>query len=307
MPGDDTPPIVRMICSPGHAERKPSGRPSVPAPYPRDNDSTELLPVMNASCYRAPLSLPVTTSAPSTPITLRRATVAFVDLLGAGPLADRVGIERAYAVVTGALRLLEGIARRHGAVVDKYLSDALMAVFGFPLEAPEPEAAAVAAGLEMLDAIRRYAPEVESPVPLRLRIGVNTGTMVAGDLRGPVVCEFRVLGDPVNVAARLKDLGSPGCIHVGPETHAAARRSFEFDDLEPLTLRGKRNQLRPFRARPTAGNGRGSTRGDVLAGTPLIGRDRELEAIRTRLDALSSGHGAVVLLTGAEGSGKSRL
>src|SRR5262249_607057 len=153
---------------------------------------------------------------------------------------------RAYAIVTGALRLVEGIARRHGAVVDKYLSDALLAVFGFPLDAPEPEAAAVGAGLEMLDAIRGYAPEVAGPVPLELRIGITPGTMVAGDLRGPVVCEFRVLGDPVNVAARLKDLGSPGCVHVGPETHAVARRRFEFDDLEPLTLRGKRNQVRAF-------------------------------------------------------------
>ncbi len=185
-------------------------------------------------------------------ITLRRATVAFVDLLGAGPLAEAVGIERAYAIVTGGLRMLEGIARRHGAVIDKYLSDCLMAVFGFPLVTAEPEAAAVAAALEMQEAVARYERQVESPTRLELRIGINTGTMVAGDLQGPIVREFRVLGDPVNVAARLKDLGAPGAIHIGPETHEASQTRFRFEALEPLVLRGKRKLVPAFRVLGTA-------------------------------------------------------
>jgi adenylate cyclase len=80
----------------------------------------------------------------------RRATVVFVDLLGATTLAAKAGIEPAYAIVTGCLRVLDGIARRHGGVVDRYLSDALMAVFGFPLESPNAPAAAVAAAVELL-------------------------------------------------------------------------------------------------------------------------------------------------------------
>ena len=96
----------------------------------------------------------------------RRATVVFVDILGAERLTAEAGIERAYAVVTGCLRVLEGIARRQGGVVDKYLSDCLMAVFGFPLASAEAPAAAVAAAVEMREAAARYARDVESPVPL---------------------------------------------------------------------------------------------------------------------------------------------
>src|SRR5512144_396808 len=105
----------------------------------------------------------------------RNATVVFVDLLGASTLSATVGIERAYAIVTGCLRVLDGIARRHGGVVDRYLSDCLMAVFGFPIQSPNAPAAAVTAAVEMLAATARYEQEVESPLPLTLRIGINTG------------------------------------------------------------------------------------------------------------------------------------
>src|SRR5438445_9986944 len=95
----------------------------------------------------------------------RAATVVFVDILGATMLSAREGIERAYAVVTGCLRVLDGIARRHGGVVDKYLSDCLMAVFGFPIPSDDAPVAAVAAAVEMLEAAARYATEVGSPLP----------------------------------------------------------------------------------------------------------------------------------------------
>src|SRR5262245_45519011 len=130
----------------------------------------------------------------------RRATVVFVDLLGASALVAKAGIEPAYAIVTGCLRVLDGIARRHGGVVDRYLSDALMAVFGFPIQSANAPAAAVTAAVEMLEATARYEREVRSPLPLTLRIGINTGLMIAGDLRGAVVREFAVMGDAVNVA-----------------------------------------------------------------------------------------------------------
>src|SRR5207237_8136622 len=118
-------------------------------------------------------------------------------------------------------------------------SDCLMAGFGVPSESAEAPIAAVAAAVEMLDAADRYAGDVASPLPLTLRVGINTGLMIAGNLRGRIVREFAVMGDAVNVAARLKDVGAPGEVHVGPDTWAAARARFAFATLEPLALRGK--------------------------------------------------------------------
>ena len=245
----------------------------------------------------------------------RRATVVFVDILGAGTLTAETGIERAYAVVTGCLRVLEGIARRHGGVVDKYLSDCLMAVFGSstafaesPADAP---AAAVEAAVEMREAAARYARDVESPLPLTLRIGINTGLMIAGDLRGPVVREFAVMGDAVNVAARLKDLGEPGNIHIGPETHEVAADRFAFTDLEPLVLRGKQQRVHAYRVEGRRGDGVRRGRVAAAADTPLVGRDAELAALRAAVASgdhpVSAGTTRTVLVIGDEGAGKSRL
>lgn len=245
----------------------------------------------------------------------RRATVVFVDILGAGTLTAEAGIERAYAVVTGCLRVLEGIARRHGGVVDKYLSDCLMAVFGIATasaEAPaDAPAAAVEAAVEMREAAARYARDVESPLPLTLRIGINTGLMIAGDLRGPVVREFAVMGDAVNVAARLKDLGEPGNIHIGPETHEVAAPRFDFTDLEPLVLRGKQQRVHAYRVEGRRGHAVRRGRVPAAADTPLVGRVAELAILRGAVAdgdrTGSAGAPRTVLVIGDEGAGKSRL
>ena len=238
----------------------------------------------------------------------RRATVVFVDLLGATKLSAEAGIEPAYAIVTGCLRVLDGIARRHGGVVDRYLSDCLMAVFGFPLQSENAPAAAVEAAIEMLEATARYEQEVGSPLPLALRIGINTGLMIAGDLRGSVVREFAVMGDAVNVAARLKDIGEPGEIHVGGETQAAAIGRFEFVKLESLALRGKQQRVEAFRVIPVVRRGRGGSGGrSTLVDTPLLGRTDVLDALRGLWVDARAGRGQTVVLVGDEGMGKSRL
>ena len=96
----------------------------------------------------------------------RRAAVLFADIVGFTPLCERAGVEHAYAIVTGCLKLLDGVARRHGGVVDKYLGDALMAVFGIPAPLDNPSAAAIAAALEMQRTVDAYNRQVNPPVPL---------------------------------------------------------------------------------------------------------------------------------------------
>ena len=125
----------------------------------------------------------------------------FADVVGFTDAAESLGPERAYFIVTGAMRLLDEIARRHGGAVDKFMSDSLLAMFGFPAPLADAASAAAAAAVEMREEFRKY--NVSLDVPLRLVIGVNTGEMVAGDVRGQVAREFNILGDAVNVAARL--------------------------------------------------------------------------------------------------------
>src|SRR3990172_9118069 len=164
---------------------------------------------------------PPSTRKTSTRKTLRtRASVLFADLQGFTALSDAMGPEQAYLVVTGCLRLLDEVARKRGGSVDKYLGDALMAVFGHPVPLEDHAGAAVEAALEMRQRVRDYARELRLPAALELHAGVNTGSFVAGDIHGPGIREFHVLGDAVNVAARLKERAPLGC---GEVLRAAAR------------------------------------------------------------------------------------
>ena len=237
---------------------------------------------------------------------LRRATIVFVDILGFSTLSERAGAESAYGIVTGCLKLLDGIARRHGGAVDKYLGDAMMIVFGVPMALPRCATAAVAAAVEMLDAVAGYNRQVESPIPLTLHIGINTGDVLASDVRGPIAREFAVMGDAVNIAARLKERAPPGAVYLGHETWLEARSSFAFSALEPLKLKGKEKWVESFALAPSA---RATHEvADAFAAVPFLGRDDVLELLRRRVAALAgAGGGGAVVVSGAAGSGKSRL
>ena len=230
----------------------------------------------------------------------------FADITGFSALADQVGPERAYFAVTGALRLADGVARRHGGSVDKYLGDCLLIVFGHPVPLPDPARAATAAALEIRDQVREYARSLATAAPLDVVIGINTGTMVAGNVGAGIAREFHVLGDAVNVAARLKAKAPASAIYVGPETHAETRDGCEYRALGSLPLKGKRAAVEIFELLGSrerrAGHGSGARRDH-----PLVGRETELGRVMARLESLARGDGAVVVLAGEEGIGKSRL
>lgn len=233
---------------------------------------------------------------------LARATVLFADVVGFTDVAESLGPERAYFVVTGAMRILDELARRHGGAVDKFMSDSLLAMFGFPAPLADAASSAAAAAVEMREEFRKY--NVSLDVPLRLVIGINTGEMVAGDVRGQVAREFNILGDAVNVAARLKAKAPYGHIYVGPDTERESRERFEYRPLGTVALKGKAIEVPIFdligpRARPARAAG--------VTDVPLVGRSTELTRLGSHLARLATGKGGTVLVVGAPGIGKSRL
>ncbi len=237
-----------------------------------------------------------------------QAAVLFADVLGFGELVRELGTETAYLVLTRCLRLLDGIARKHGGSVDKYQGDKLLAVFGYPVPVEQASRAAVSAALEMRERVDAYNAEPDVPLPLGVHIGVNTGPMVGGDIHGPVVREFHVLGDAVNTAARINGKAAPGQVLVGPLTHEETRADFAHRAIAPLRLKGKEAPVPAFEVIAARDRATGAQLGfDTHVFAERVGRDAELEALSGALDALGSGRGGLTTIRGEEGSGKSRL
>jgi class 3 adenylate cyclase len=123
-----------------------------------------------------------------------------------------------------------------------------MAVFGAPLEQPDHALRAVRAALLMQQLLDDYNREFRPGRPLQMRIGINSGRAIAGDIGSPLRKEYTVIGDSVNVAARLQAVvAQPGEIVIGPATYELVQGSCECTSLPEVRLRGKRQSLRPYR------------------------------------------------------------
>jgi class 3 adenylate cyclase/tetratricopeptide (TPR) repeat protein len=232
--------------------------------------------------------------------------VLFADITGFTSLVETSGPDRAYEWVTGCLALLDQVVRRYGGSVDKHLGDCILGVFGVPKAIEDAPRAAVNAAIEMLGAVDRYSEERGLVPPLRIHVGINSGLAISGEVSGPLVREFAVMGDTVNVASRLKDQAPPGRVYVGASTWEQTRGVFQYRSLEPLALKGKSERVPAFELVSTSPQlHRGRT--ERTLSSPLVGRERELGRLGVSLQLAREGRGRTIAVVGDAGIGKSRL
>ena len=237
----------------------------------------------------------------------RRATVLFADITGFTTLVEEAGDEEAYEIVSECLRVLDGIAEKHGGRVEKHVGDCVVAVFGAPVAIENAPRAAVNAALEMRKAVREVSRRHGAKRPLDVHSGINTGSVIADPAKGTATSELPVFGDVVNVASRLKDLAPRGEVWVGPETWRCTKEEFEYRGLEPVALKGKQERIAVYEllsAEERIYKPRAGTR-DISS--ELVGREEELAALAQRSADLVARRGGVVSVVADAGLGKSRL
>jgi class 3 adenylate cyclase/tetratricopeptide (TPR) repeat protein len=230
-------------------------------------------------------------------------TIVFCDLAGSTSMGETLDSESLRALMTRYFEEMRGVLESHGGVVEKYIGDAVMAVFGLPVVREDDAIRAVAAADGMRKALERLNDELEEGWGVRLtsRIGVNTGEVVSGD---PTEGEHLVVGDAVNVAARLEQAAGGMEILIGPLTYRLARETIEVEPVEPLDLKGKAEPVPAYRLLGLAQADEAPQRSAV----PLVGRERELRLLlREHMLAAAEGHCRLATVLGDAGVGKSRL
>jgi class 3 adenylate cyclase/predicted ATPase len=243
--------------------------------------------------------------APTAPVdeTRRTVSIVFSDLQGSTDLGERLDSEALREVLGFYFDRMRAVLERHGGTVEKYIGDAIMAVFGLPTVHEDDALRAVRAAFEMCEALHRLNDELERGWGVRLvnRTGVNTGEVVAGDA---ATGQRLVTGDPVNVAARLEQAAPPVEVLIGETTYRLVAPHVHIERLEPLTLKGKSEPVPAYRLLDVRG---GDDPGDRPQ-LPMVGRDEELLKLRQAFAAAAAGGGAhVVTLVASAGTGKSRL
>ncbi len=219
-------------------------------------------------------------------------TILFCDLVGSTALGESTDPEALRARMRRYFADLRGIVDRHGGTVEKFVGDAVMAVFGIPVSHEDDGLRAVRAASEMQAAVAGHG--------LEARIGLNTGEVVVGGDG-----ETLVTGDAVNVAARLEQAAASGEVLLGDETRALVRDAVVVEPLEPLALKGKSEPVAAFRLVDILPEAAGLARHPE---TPLVGRERERRRLwRDYEDAVADRTCRLFTLLGPAGIGKSRL
>src|SRR5688500_13353813 len=201
------------------------------------------------------------------------ASICFRDGPGSTALGERLDPEVLRRLITQYFEDMRVVLTRHGGTVEKFIGDAVMAVFGVPVVHEDDAIRAVRAAFEMRDLVAQITtPGTNETGALQVRIGVNTGDVIAGDASAG---HGFVSGDAVNVAARLEQAAQPGQILIGESTYRLAADYIEAEPVDALDLKGKSERVPAYSLEGI----RSESRRSVTSGAALVGRTTELQVL----------------------------
>jgi class 3 adenylate cyclase/tetratricopeptide (TPR) repeat protein len=234
-------------------------------------------------------------------------TILFTDIVGSTAIAEKLDPEEWKEVVQGAHKLVSEAVYRYEGTIAQLLGDGVLAFFGAPLTHEDDPDRAARAALDIQASIAEYRAELSGFVDaFQMRVGINTGEVVIGEVGSEKHAEYLAVGDAVNVAARLEGAAEPGQILVSQTIARRIEAGFNLRDLGEVPVKGKTAALAMFelieaKTQPSSG------RGIEGLSSPLVGRDSELERLSVALDSLQQGLGQIVVVLGEAGIGKTRL
>ncbi len=241
----------------------------------------------------------------------RQVTVMFCDLVGSTAQTEKLGDEKAFALIDELFGILTQQVHRYEGTVQEFRGDGIMALFGAPLALENTAQRAVSTSLAIHQEVNRFnnrSLEGSRSPAIRMRIGIHTGPVILGSIGSDLRLEFQVIGDTVNLAARMEALAEPGTTYLTKETYRLAKGLFHFQPVGEKVVKGKENPISVYKVlsakedvyRPRLGSER-------QIYSRIVGRDSELNKLELQVMKAVNDQGSVVNIIGEAGIGKSRL
>lgn len=235
-------------------------------------------------------------------------TMLFCDVKGSTAAAETMDPEVWTEIINGAFERMIAPIYKYEGLVPRLMGDAILAFFGAPIAHEDDPQRAILAGLEIQSAMKTYAAQmrVMYKVQFGLRVGINTGLVVVGEIGSDLRMEYTAIGDAINLAARMEQTALPGTVQITEDTYKLVAPLFDCESLGGIQIKGKAAPVKAWRVlgvRQTPGHLRG------LEGlsSPLVGRSAQLSLIEGFLSHLNQGQGGFAAIVGEAGLGKSTL
>ncbi|MBI5361362.1 MAG: tetratricopeptide repeat protein [Planctomycetes bacterium] len=241
---------------------------------------------------------------------LKNVTIIFADVKGFTSLSEKLLPDEVKDVMDECFAGMEKEIKGNGGVVDKYIGDCVMALFGAPVAHENDPQRAVKAAIGMQASLQRFAKKLmsERGFSINMRVGINTGKVLAGNV-GKDFSDFTVMGDAVNLASRLEHMAPVGGILISHNTYKHVRKHFLFKKVGPVEVRGLQRQVDVYEVLGEKELAPILFTFDVAGVKPsMIGREREITTLKSIFkEVMEEKYPKIVMMTGAHGVGKSRL
>jgi class 3 adenylate cyclase len=240
----------------------------------------------------------------------RQVTVMFCDLEGSTALTEKLGDEQAFALIDEIFGILTRQVHKYEGTVQEFRGDGIMALFGAPIALENAAQRAVSAALAIQQEVTKFSHRIQEEArgpAIRMRIGIHTGPVVLGSIGSDLRLEFQVIGDTVNLAARVESLAESGTIYVTEEAFKLTEGYFRFEGMGERQVKGKESPVKVYLVIAPSSQ---RIRFDVSAEqglAPFVGRRRELELLLDGFERAKGGKGQAFSIISEAGLGKSRL